>query len=532
MKIATRHLSIRAKLALILGVTIFALAATRALGLVQLGGFLDRFMSYTTSLEKTQDAMSAVQAAERGLAREWVILHAAARQSGGEIGQQLASAADGTDQALVRLERLAPEVGLDAARVRALREAHRSTRAGYGAGAVAAAALEHPQQASLQEIGERLAARFARQRETAAGAYATETRIMNGTYISMLGLVLGAGIVAYVLIAKMVTRPLARMVEVANTVAAGDLRSTIEITSEDELGQVMRALRDMNSGLARLIGEVRQGSVAIAAGSGQIDSANASLADRMADQAAALEETATTMEQLTTTVGRNAEQARRAAESAGHASGIAEKGGAEVSRVVDTMNAIDAGARRITDIIGVIDSIAFQTNILALNAAVEAARAGEQGRGFAVVATEVRSLAQKSAAAAREIKTLIEDALTRVDEGSQVVQAAGRTMAEVVAAAQEVTGIVTDIATLSAEQAHGLQEINRAVADMDQKTRNNSELVDHAADAARANREQAAALEEAIAVFRLAETGHEPAHRHAPAPRAQVALPPKGLLTA
>jgi len=320
MKLGLRHLSIRAKLALILGITIFALAATRALGLAQLGGFLDRFMAYTVTLETAQAAMAAVHAAEQGLARELIVVHAGARQAGGDAAQRLTAAADDADQALARLERVAPEVGLDAAQVRALRDAHRATRTEYAAALGTASAqgpaLEHPQAAPLQAIGQRLAARFAEQRQSAAAAYATETRIMNGTYISMLVLVLGAGIVAYVLIAKMVTRPLVRMVEVANTVAAGDLRSRIEVTSEDELGQVMRALGDMNRGLARLIGEVRHASVAIGSGSGQIDSANATLADRMADQAAALEETATTMEQLTTTVGRNAEHARRAAESA------------------------------------------------------------------------------------------------------------------------------------------------------------------------------------------------------------------------
>ncbi len=393
--------------------------------------------------------------------------------------------------------------------MRSLREAHRTTHARYraalGSGPAAADALEHPQAAPLRDMTARLAARFEASRAEAANAHATETRIMNGTYISMLALVLAAGLVAYFLIAKMVTRPLRRMVEVANTVASGDLRSRIEVTSEDELGQVMRALADMNRALAGLIGKVHEASSSIGAGSGQIDAANASLAERMADQAAALEQTAATMEQLTTAVARNAEHARRASERAGNASRIAGMGGAEVRRAIDTMNSIDAGARRITDIIGVIDGIAFQTNILALNAAVEAARAGEQGRGFAVVATEVRSLAQKSAAAAREIKTLIEESLAQVEAGSKVVQAAGTTMADIVSAAGEVTEIVADIATVSAEQAHGLQEINRAVADMDQKTRRNSELVDHAAEAARAMREQAAALHEAIAVFRLAD---------------------------
>ncbi|MDH5352583.1 MAG: methyl-accepting chemotaxis protein [Betaproteobacteria bacterium] len=267
----------------------------------------------------------------------------------------------------------------------------------------------------------------------------------------------------------------------------------------------MRALGDMNNGLARLIGEVRHASNAITLGTSQIDTANAKLAERFSDQASGLDHTASTMEHLTATVGRNAEHARRAAERAGNASAIADKGGVEVRRAVDTMSAVDAGARRITDIVGVIDSIAFQTNILALNAAVEAARAGTQGRGFAVVASEVRSLAQKSAAAAREIKTLIADAIARVEEGGRVVQAAGDTIAQTVAAVQEVTGIVGEIAALSNEQASRLQEINHEVAELVQKTRGNTVLVNHAADAARANSEQAAALQDAISVFQLSE---------------------------
>jgi methyl-accepting chemotaxis protein len=454
MRLRLQNLSIRAKLALILGATIFALAATRALGLSQLGAFLDRFAGYTSTLEALYQAQSALRAAEPE-----------------------------------RLAQLALAAGLDAGQVDALRNAPD-----------AAARAQ-----ATRALAEQIDSRFEQQRSIAAGAYAVETRIMNGTYVSMLLIVLAVGIIAYFLIAKMVTRPLARMVDVADAVAAGDLRTRIEPQGRDELAQVMRALGEMNNGLARLIGEVRQASNAITLGTGRIDAANAKLAERFSDQASGLDHTASTMEHLTATVGRNAEHARRAAERAGSASAIADKGGAEVRRAVDTMSAVDAGARRITDIVGVIDSIAFQTNILALNAAVEAARAGTQGRGFAVVASEVRSLAQKSAAAAREIKTLIADAIARVEEGGRVVQAAGDTIAQTVAAVQEVTGIVGEIAALSNEQAGRLQEINREVAELVQKTHGNKVLVNHAADAARANSEQAAALQDAISVFQLQE---------------------------
>jgi methyl-accepting chemotaxis protein len=481
MRLRLRNLSIRAKLAVILGATIFALAATRALGLTQLGEFLDRFVSYTTVLENLHEAQSAIATAQLGLVRERYAADGEAAQA--------------ADRALERLAQVAPRAGLPVAEVEALREARRA-REGQSLPA---------QSEALRSLAQRLETRFESQRGIAADAYAVEYKIMNGTYVSMLLLVLAVGVVAYFLIAKMVTRPLTRMVSVANAVAAGDLRSRIDPSGRDELSQVMRALGEMNAGLAHLIGEVRNAAGAISTGTGQIDQANEKLAERFADQAAGLDHTASTMEHLTATVGRNAEHARRAADRAGNASAVADRGGAEVRRAVETMSAVDAGARRITDIVGVIDSIAFQTNILALNAAVEAARAGAQGRGFAVVASEVRSLAQKSAAAAREIKTLIGEALARVEEGGRVVQSAGDTIAQTVAAVQEVTGIVGEIAALSNEQAERLQEINLEVAGLVQKTRGNTVLVNHAVDAARANSEQAVALEQAISVFQLAE---------------------------
>ncbi|HEX5093255.1 MAG TPA: methyl-accepting chemotaxis protein [Burkholderiales bacterium] len=487
MRLRLRNLSIRAKLAVILGVTIFSLAATRALGLTQLGVFLDRFVAYTTVLENLHDAQAALTAAQLGVTRERFAADGEAAQA--------------ADRALERLAQVAPRAGLPVADVEALRQARRA-QSGQSLAA---------QTDALQALAQRIDSRFEAQRGIAADAYAVEYKIMNGTYVSMLLLVLAVGLVAYFLIAKMVTRPLNRMVSVANAVAAGDLRSRIDPSGRDELSQVMRALGEMNTGLAQLIGEVRDAAGAISGGSGQIDQANAKLAERFADQAAGLDHAAATMEHLTATVGRNAEHARRAADRAGNASVVADRGGAEVRRAVETMSAVDAGARRITDIVGVIDSIAFQTNILALNAAVEAARAGAQGRGFAVVASEVRSLAQKSAAAAREIKTLIGEAISRVEEGGRVVQAAGDTIAQTVSAVQEVTGIVGEIAALSNEQAARLQEMNHEVADLVQKTRGNTVLVNHAADAARANSEQAVALQEAIAVFRLAEGAAAPA---------------------
>jgi len=473
MTLGFEHLSIRTKLAIILGLTIFALAATRALGLSQLGAFLDRFKSYATELESIQSALLAVNNIERAVQ---------------------------ADEALAALERLGPGVGLEAVRVRELRAAIRSNPPRPVSG--------DPQALALRELETHLSSRFAAARTSAAQAYTAETRIMNATYVSMLLLVLGAGVVAYLLIARMVTRPLRSMVDVADTVAAGDLSSQIETARGDELGQVMRALAGMNHSLGGLIGRVREAAAMIRVGAGEIGTANAGLAERVAGQAAALEQTAATIEQLTTAVAQNADHARHAAGQADKAAGIAEQGQAEVLRIVKTMAAIDTGARQVTDIIGIIDSIAFQTNILALNAAVEAARAGDQGRGFAVVATEVRALAQRSSSAAREIKVLIEDALRNVDEGGLAVSSAGTTMTKVVEAARDVSAIVGEIATITSQQANGLNEVSRAMASVDQKTRQNSSLVDRAAQCARTMGEQAAALHDAVAVFRLA--GEEP----------------------
>ena len=520
MGIAFDRLSVRAKLAAILGVTIFALAATRALGLSQLGGFLERFDGYIQSVDAGQAALASAHEAQIGLARQLVAAQAVRRASAPTSREQaereFAAATTQTESALERLQGFASALDVDPAPLRALRDGQADARERLRALARAGETiLEHPQAAALRALEASLATRFGAARAEAAQAHAREVRIMQWTYVSMLVLVLGAGAAAYFLIAAMVTRPLARMVEVADTVAAGDLSSRIEETRLDELGQVMRALAGMNRGLAGLIGKVRDASGAISGASGDIAAANASLAERMTEQAAALEETAATMQQLTDAVASNAEHARRAAERASGASSVAERGGAEVRRVVDAMQVIDAGARRITDIIGVIDSIAFQTNILALNAAVEAARAGEQGRGFAVVAAEVRALAQKTSTAAGEIKELIGDSLARIAEGGSAVQSAGDTMESVVASVREVTDIIADIARVSVEQANGLHEVNRTVAAMDGRTRENSGLVDRAAEAARAMRAQAHALHGAVAAFRLA---HE--SRRQPAPGA------------
>ncbi|BET09490.1 methyl-accepting chemotaxis protein [Pandoraea sputorum] len=311
------------------------------------------------------------------------------------------------------------------------------------------------------------------------------------------------GIGAAYSVTRSITRPIARAVEVAERVAQGDLTSRIEVTSRDETGQLMAALKHMNESLDQIVRRVRSGTAAIASASGELLAGNTDLSSRTEEQAASLEETASSMEQLTATVKQNADNARQASQLAANASEIAGEGGRVVERAVSSMQDIAASSTKINDIIGVIDGIAFQTNILALNAAVEAARAGEQGRGFAVVAGEVRTLAQRSAAAAKEIKSLIETSVGKVEDGSSQVRDAGRTMTEIVQAVQRVTDIMGEISAASSEQSGGIEQVNTAVMQMDQVTQQNAALVEEATAAAGSLEDQARNLREAVAVFRL-----------------------------
>ncbi|ODV15168.1 MAG: chemotaxis protein [Variovorax sp. SCN 67-20] len=317
----------------------------------------------------------------------------------------------------------------------------------------------------------------------------------------VLGLLLGSvalGLVLALWIARIVSRPLSEAVKVAQSVAAGDLTSHIEARTTDETGLLLEALKGMNDSLAKIVGEVRIGTDTIATASSQIASGNQDLSSRTEEQASSA-----SMEELTSTVKQNADNARQANQLAVSASEVAVKGGSVVSQVVDTMGSINASSKKIVDIIGVIDGIAFQTNILALNAAVEAARAGEQGRGFAVVASEVRSLAQRSAAAAKEIKTLIGDSVEKVEEGSKQVAEAGRTMDEIVGSVRRVTDIMGEITAASQEQTSGIEQINQAITQMDQVTQQNAALVEQASAAAQSLQEQAGSLSQVVGVFQL-----------------------------
>jgi methyl-accepting chemotaxis protein len=285
-----------------------------------------------------------------------------------------------------------------------------------------------------------------------------------------IGAIIALAAVLGVAIGRSVTRPLQQAVAVAEKVAAGDLTSTIEVNSSDEVGQLLQALSSMNESLRKIAGEVRHGTESITAASKQLSAGNADLSQRTEEQASSLEETASSMEELTGTVKQNADNAMQANQLAAGASDVAMEGGKVVGQVVQTMSSINDSSRKIVDIIGVIDGIAFQTNILALNAAVEAARAGEQGRGFAVVAGEVRSLAQRSAAAAKEIKELITDSVSKVEAGSALVDQAGKTMEAVVSSVKRVTDIMAEIAAASREQTSGIEQVNRAIAQMDEVT--------------------------------------------------------------
>ncbi|MGO4329889.1 methyl-accepting chemotaxis protein [Cupriavidus sp. 2TAF22] len=309
------------------------------------------------------------------------------------------------------------------------------------------------------------------------------------------------------LLARAITGPLQLAVGVAQTVARGDLGSKIVATSQDEAGRLLSSLGDMNERLIEIVSRVRQGCGSIAGASAEIAAGNADLSRRTEEQAASLEETAASMEELTTTVRLSSENARQANDLAREAADIAQSGSVAVGRVVDTMQGISASSSKIADITGMIEGIAFQTNILALNAAVEAARAGEQGRGFAVVASEVRSLAQRSSGAAKEIKELISGSMRQIEDGSTLAGEAGRTMASVTQAVARVSGIVEEIAGAAQEQSRGIEQVNTAISQMDQVTQQNAAMVEQAASASRALQDQGRDLDEAVAFFRLPGTG-------------------------
>ncbi len=351
------------------------------------------------------------------------------------------------------------------------------------------AAMQQLQQVEQQEI------------DTASANIDAVTRQSRSILLVLQGAALALGVLCAWMLTRGIVRPLRQAVGLSQRVAAGDLSTHIEVRSRDEVGQLMAALQDMNQRLRHIVSNVRQGTDAIGVVSTEIAEGNQDLSNRTEQQAGALEQTASAMEQLIATVRKNTDDAHQARRLAASASEVAIETGGVVHRVVETMSAIDNSSRRIVDIIGVIDGIAFQTNILALNAAVEAARAGEQGRGFAVVASEVRSLAQRSAAAAKEIKGLIDDSVQKVGAGSVLVGQAGDTMAKVVDSVRHVHAIVDKISQASAEQSAGIEQVNEAISQLDGVTQQNAALVEEAAATAAAMRSQAHVLAQTVSAF-------------------------------
>jgi methyl-accepting chemotaxis protein len=337
--------------------------------------------------------------------------------------------------------------------------------------------------------------------EQAASASRTAMLLL----VVLLAAAVLASVLAALLMSRAIVRPLHQAIGVASQIAKGDLTTEVTVRGGDETADLLRALAEMTRNLRQLVGEVAGGAHMVADTSAQIAQGNQDLSQRTEEQASTLEETASSMEELTSTVSLNAQNARQASQLSVSASEIARKGGQVVGQVVSTMDGISASSKKISDIIGVIDGIAFQTNILALNAAVEAARAGEQGRGFAVVAAEVRNLAQRSAAAAKEIKGLIGESVDKVDTGARLVGAAGQTMQEIVASVKKVSDLIAEIAAASEEQDAGIQQVNTAITQMDQVVQQNASLVEEAAAATESMKGQAASLLQMVARFKLEE---------------------------
>ncbi|MYM99129.1 methyl-accepting chemotaxis protein, partial [Duganella vulcania] len=395
--------------------------------------------------------------------------------------------------------RLAADYGAEHERMMALAAAGKKDEA--------AAALKGRSQQAMDALNGQLDKLLAAQKAGSQHAAHVADDLYDGARIvaaSTLAMAVFGGALLALWLARSISAPLQRAMLVAQRIANGDLSTRIGDTANNDTGRLLQAMQHMNDSLLAIIGQVQQGARAIDGAAREIAEGNLNLSTRTEQQAASLEETASSMEQLTATVKQNADHAMQANKLALSASAVAQRGGADVEQVVGTMASIDDSSKKIAEIIGVIDGIAFQTNILALNAAVEAARAGEQGRGFAVVASEVRNLAQRSAAAAREIKELIADSVDKVARGTQLADQARTTMDEVVGSVQRVTGLIGEIADASAEQTAGLEQVNQAVAEMDQATQQNAALVEQAAAATAAMQEETGKLNEAIGVFTVA----------------------------
>jgi methyl-accepting chemotaxis protein len=532
-----KNLKISARLGLVFGLLLLLLAVIAFVGINRLRSLDATTTRITSNISPKIEAAREMSYVAMDVARltRNLLLTTGAEQAAHRAA--LDKARVDTDKQVTALEQL-----VDTDRGRILLAAVKATLIDYRAftnSVIEPAMAGRTQEATQLLFGERLKTQAAylaslremveflgKQMEQAALTAHESAQNAIGLMIAAALLAGLIGVASAWLITRSITRPLTHAVEAADRVARGDLSDAIVAHSADETGQMLTALQRMQESLARTVGLVRGNAEGVATASAQISQGNEDLSSRTEEQASSLEQTAASMEELTSTVKQNADNARQANQLAVSASEVALKGGDVVGKVVSTMASIDASSRKIVEIIGVIDGIAFQTNILALNAAVEAARAGEQGRGFAVVASEVRTLAQRSAAAAKEIKGLIGDSVSKVDAGTALVGEAGRTMDDIVGSVRRVTDIMGEITAASQEQTAGIEQISQAISQMDQVTQQNAALVEEAAAAAASLQDQAGGLLEAVSVFTLddARQGGPAVAKAAAAPKAKAAL--------